>query len=77
MLVYIIGKPRNQEELEAIWGHESIIFVDTIEEYEQHRLTGKKPDLVFIDDVEPTKPTTGVDNELRDHPRCPVHHRAQ
>ena len=60
MFVYIIGKPRNQEELEAIWGHENIIFVDTIEEYEQHRLTSKKPDLVWIDDVEPVKPTVHV-----------------
>ena len=37
MLIYIIGKPRNQEELEAIWGHENIVFVDTVEEYRAHR----------------------------------------
>lgn len=37
MLIYIIGKPQNQEELKAIWGHENIIFVDTVEEYRAHR----------------------------------------
>ena len=68
MIIYMVGKPHSRAELEATTMHHEIVFIDTIEEYEQHRLTGKKPDLVFIDDVEPTKPTTGVDNELRNHP---------
>ena len=52
MLVYIIGKPRNQEELEAIWGHENIIFVDDTEEYREHKLYGKTPSMCIIDEYQ-------------------------
>lgn len=57
MIVYIIGKPRSREELEAIWNHDEIVFVDSVEEYQAHRdahmINGKKPTMVIVDELEP------------------------
>lgn len=64
MVIYMVGKPKNREELEAIAMYDQIIFIDAVEEYLEHRLYGKLP-------------SPGVDNELRDHPQRPVHHRTQ
>ena len=57
MKTYIVGKPRTRKELEEIFEHDQIVFVDSVEEYREHALNGTKPTMVIIDELVDESPT--------------------
>lgn len=57
MQIIVIGaRPANQERLKEIWLHDEILFLDTLEDYQQwctdRQIAGKPAPMVIINDVE-------------------------
>lgn len=56
MQIIVIGvRPESQDDFKKIWLHDEILFLDTLEDYQQwcadRQNTSKKSHLVFVDDV--------------------------